>query len=91
MSELTYRALKACLAGGVYRRPGEIFVGPAMDKIPPHLAVVLNSGDAPEAEEKPKAKIKAKAKAATGPGRDEIGLGKVINCQDVHSGDLIKD
>lgn len=94
---VNYRARKSCIVGGVYRRPGEIFIGPEMDEPPAHLEA-LSEVEAAEAQVAAKAKktaAKGKSKApaaAVGAGAaDIIGVGKAVNSAEVTSADLIKE
>lgn len=82
---VNYRARKSCIVGGVYRRPGEIFLGPEMEKTPVHLEVL---GEKETAEALARAKAgkavsKAKSRAVTaadGAGAADIaGVGQAVN------------
>lgn len=99
MSLIQYRALAACIAGGGYRRPGEVFSMAEMKHPPKHLEKV---GEKPaavtetEANNKPSAKKERKTgkpaavTAAEAPGLDDIGGGQKIDSADVTSADIIK-
>lgn len=100
----TYRALKACVAGGSFRRPGEIFAAPAYDRPPAHLEEVAAETDlstpapadavqsaAKAVARKPAGKARA-VTAAQGPGLAEIGgQSKPLSSAEVTSADLIRE
>lgn len=95
---VTYRARKSCIAGGAYRRPGEIFIAPEMDKVPEHLEALGEVAAAEALEQSDKArKTAGKSKGRAVTADDGAGLeavidgGKPVSSSEVTSADLIKE
>ena len=79
MSLKQYRALTACIVGGVYRHPGDVFEHQAFKKTPEHLIEFDQQNDQPD-----------KAPEWLGPSLQDLGIGEPINSADLTLVDMIK-
>ncbi len=90
---MRYRAKRACIVGGMFRRAGEVFEHEPYQVLPDHLVAVGEDegrdGDdvsSVEAAAKPAAKRGRPAKAADpGPGLAELGEGTPAGVETVTS------
>lgn len=87
MTAVTYKVKRPCIAGGVYRRPGEVFSMPEMENIPGHLEVVSGKAEKGKAARKP-AKP-AEVTADNGVTMEDIGGGKPIDVAEITSADIV--
>ena len=86
---MRYRAKRACIAGGVFRRAGEVFEHEPYPALPDHLEALDRTDEAEAMADKPTRPGRPAKPKEPGPGLADLGEGVPASVADLTSDQVI--